>query len=78
MGSSQPSQFESELEKMTQDIAGLKESNSEKSQNWKRPVLKQLDPKSQNLVFQQIEVEEGTLNGQPAVKLFGVTEVWQF
>jgi len=33
IGSSQPSQFESELEKMTQDIAGLKEHNSEKSQS---------------------------------------------
>jgi len=75
LSSSQPSQFESELEKMTQDIAGLKENNSEKSQSWARPQLKALDPKTENLIFQQIEVEEGTLSGQPAVKLFGVTEV---
>lgn len=74
-GSSQPSQFESELEKMTQDIAGLKEHNSEKSQSWGRPPLTPIDPKTETLVFQQIEVEEGTLSGQPAVKLFGVTEV---
>lgn len=60
---------------MTQDIAGLKENNSEKSQSWARPQLKALDPKTENLIFQQIEVEEGTLSGQPAVKLFGVTEV---
>ncbi|KAG9245518.1 DNA polymerase family B-domain-containing protein [Calycina marina] len=74
LGSSQPSQFESELEKMTQDIAGLKENNSEKSQTWSRPPLKAIDPQNDRLVFQQIEVEEGTLNGQPAVKLFGVTD----
>ena len=77
IGSSQPSQFESELEKMSQDIAGLKENNSEKSQNWARPPLGKFDPELQNLVFQQIEVEEGMLNNQPAVKLFGVTEVRQ-
>jgi len=62
---------------MTQDIAGLKEHNSEKSQSWARPEVPALDTKTENLIFQQIEVEEGTLNGHPAVKLFGVTEVNQ-
>jgi DNA polymerase delta subunit 1 len=75
VGSSQPSHFESEvLEKMTQDMAGLKKNNSEKDQQWARPSLADFNPESQNLTFQQIEAEEGTLNGKATVKLFGVTE----
>jgi len=77
-GSSQPSQFESEvLEKMTQDMAGLKKSNSEKDQQWQRPPLIDFKPERDNLCFQQIDAEEGTLHGGKAtVKFFGVTEVW--
>lgn len=76
--SSQPkSQFETEtLEKLTQDITGLKENNSEKDQQWERPGLGDFDEKRDALVFQQIEAEEGTLHGgKTTVKLFGVTEV---
>lgn len=77
LGSSQPSQFESEvLVKMTQDMAGLKRSNLEKDQQWERPSLGDFDPQKDNLSFQSIECEEGTLhNGRATVKLFGVTEV---
>lgn len=77
IGSSQPSQFETEvLEKMTQDMAGLKKSNSEKDQEWERPALKNFNPEVDNLCFQQIESEEGTLHaGKATVKLFGITEV---
>ncbi|KAJ5046790.1 uncharacterized protein L3040_004016 [Drepanopeziza brunnea f. sp. 'multigermtubi'] len=76
LGSSQPSHFESEvLEKMTQDMAGLKKNNSEKDQQWARPSLADFKEGQDNLIFQQIECEEGTLNGGNAtVKLFGVTE----
>lgn len=78
-GSSQPqkSQFEEEvLEKLTQDISGLKESNSEKDQQWERPPLVDFDEKRDNVCFQQIDAEEGTLmGGRTTVKLFGVTEV---
>lgn len=77
LGSSQPkSAFESEvLEKLSQDISDLKQSNSEKDQAWERPRVVNFDPDRDNLVFQQIEVEEGTLSGgRVAVKLFGVTE----
>ena len=76
VGSSQPSHFESEvLEKMTQDMAGLKNNNSEKDQEWARPSLEDFNPQTDNLCFQQIEAEEGTLNGgKTTVKLFGVTE----
>ncbi|TAQ88751.1 hypothetical protein B7494_g2929 [Chlorociboria aeruginascens] len=75
-GSSQPSTFETEvLEKMTQDMVGLRNSNSEKDQEWARPSLSDFDAQKDNLVFQQIECEEGTLHGGKAtVKLFGVTE----
>jgi DNA polymerase delta subunit 1 len=77
-GSSQPkSKFESEvLEKMTQDIHGLKQRNSEKDQQWQRPGLDDFDGKKDTLCFQQIEIEEGTLHGgKVTLKLFGVTEV---
>jgi DNA polymerase delta subunit 1 len=75
VGSSQPSHFESEvLEKMTQDMAGLKKNNAESGQDWARPPLGDFDAETDSLVFQQIEVEEGTLHGLPAVKLFGVTD----
>ena len=78
IGSSQPkSQFEEEvLEKLTQDINGLKERGSEKDQQWARPPLDGFDESRSDLCFQQIEAEEGTIHGgKTAVKLFGVTEV---
>jgi DNA polymerase delta subunit 1 len=78
LGSSQPkSHFESEvLEKMTQDMEGLKKNNAEKDQQWARPSLGAFDPETDNLIFQKIEAEEGTLHGggKATVKLFGVTE----
>jgi DNA polymerase delta subunit 1 len=79
LASSQPSHFETEvLEKMTQDMAGLKKHNSEKDQQWKRPELGPFDPKTETLCFQQIEIEKGTLQGgggRSTCKLYGVTEV---
>lgn len=78
LGSSQPkSQFEEEvLEKLSQNIDGLKKNNQEKDQQWARPSLADFNPDVDNLIFQQIEVEEGTLHGgKAALKLFGVTEV---
>lgn len=78
-GSSQPkSQFEEEvLEKLTQDMNGLKRKNAEKDQHWSRPSLDGIfDERTDNLCFQQIDVEEGTLHGgKTTVKLFGVTQV---
>ena len=77
-GSSQPkSQFEEEvLEKLTQDISGLKQQNSEKDQQWERPGLQDFDAGKDCLCFQQIDAEESTLHGgKTTIKLFGVTEV---
>ncbi|KAL9098479.1 MAG: hypothetical protein Q9163_005869 [Psora crenata] len=77
-GSSQPlpkSQSIEVPEKLTQDMTGLKEQNSEKDQQWDRPNLNGFDPEKDNLCFQQIEAEEGTLQGgKTTIKLFGVTE----
>lgn len=78
LGSSQPkSQFEEDvLEKLTQDISGLKQNNSEKDQQWERPNLNDFNEGRDDLCFQQIEAEEGTLHGgRTCIKLFGVTEV---
>ena len=78
LASSQPkSAFESEvLEKMSQDISGLKQNNSEKDQSWDRPPVPEgFGPSTHKLCFQAIEAEEGTLaGGQATVKLFGVTD----
>lgn len=71
------SQFESDvLEKLSQGISELKQSNAEKDQAWERPLLRaDFHPSNTSLCFQQIEAEEGTLHGgSPTVKLFGVTE----
>ncbi|KAK3308577.1 DNA polymerase family B-domain-containing protein [Chaetomium strumarium] len=75
--SQQKSIFESEvLERMSQDISDLKQSNAEKDQIWDRPpVPRDFDPEKTSLSFQAIEAEEGTVaGGQPAVKLFGVND----
>ncbi|KAF2201011.1 catalytic subunit DNA polymeras-like protein delta [Delitschia confertaspora ATCC 74209] len=75
--SSQPkSQFEEEvLEKLTQDMNGLKQKNTERDQQWKRPPLDDFNEIRDSICFQQIEVEEGAIGGgKTAVKLFGVTE----
>jgi DNA polymerase delta subunit 1 len=78
-GSTQPqkSVFEEEvLEKMTQDINDLKQSNAEKDQQWERPPLGPFNPATDNICFQQIDAEEGRMAGdRMAVRLFGVTEV---
>lgn len=77
VNSSQPkSQFEEEvLEKLTQDIHGLKQNNSERDQQWQRPSIDDFDETKDSLCFQQIEAEEGALHGgKTTIKLFGVTE----
>ncbi|KAI1767420.1 DNA polymerase family B-domain-containing protein [Hypoxylon sp. FL1150] len=76
LASTQPkSAFESEvLEKLSQDISDLKQTNSEKDQAWERPPVVDFNPQRDNLIFQQIEAEEGTLGSKTAIKLFGVTE----
>ncbi|KAK4039821.1 DNA polymerase family B-domain-containing protein [Parachaetomium inaequale] len=75
--SQQKSAFETEvLERMSQDISDLKQSNAEKDQIWDRPPLpSDYDPDRDSLCFQAIEAEEGTISGgQATVKLFGVTD----
>lgn len=77
MNSSQPkSAFESEvLEKLSQDISSLKQNNTERDQAWDRPPVVDFVPERDNLCFQSIEAEEGTLHGGRAtVKLFGVND----
>jgi DNA polymerase delta subunit 1 len=69
------SEWEENLEKLTQNINGLKDSNAEKDQQWSRPSLNTFNEHRDKLCFQQIEVEEGTLRGDPTVRLFGVSEV---
>jgi DNA polymerase delta subunit 1 len=72
---SQPkSQFEETLEKLSQGISELKQNNAEKDQQWSRPSLDSFK-RDKPLVFQQIEIEQGTLLGNTTLRLFGITEV---
>ncbi|KAK5085171.1 DNA-directed DNA polymerase delta [Lithohypha guttulata] len=74
--SSQPSHFETEvLEKLSQDISGLKKNNAERDQQWERPPLVGFEPKKEILRFQSIDIEEGTLHGgKVTLKMFGISE----
>jgi DNA polymerase delta subunit 1 len=70
------SSFEEELGNLSQEISDLKGGNAETDQKWARPDLDpSFDPQTENLLFQQIDVEEGTLDGKTTIQLFGVTEV---
>ncbi|KAF2397683.1 hypothetical protein EJ06DRAFT_584086 [Trichodelitschia bisporula] len=75
-GSQPKSHFEEEvLEKLTQNISGLRKNNSERDQQWTRPSLDDFNEGEDSICFQQIECEEGTLHGgKTTVRLFGVTE----
>ncbi|KAL7273564.1 DNA-directed DNA polymerase delta [Rhizina undulata] len=69
------SSFEEDLHKLTQEVDNLKASNAETDQKWARPELdERFNPETNDLIFQQIDVEEGTLNEKPTIRLFGVTE----
>ncbi|KAL5611613.1 hypothetical protein BROUX41_000803 [Berkeleyomyces rouxiae] len=83
--SSQPkSEWENDLEKLSQDISELKQNNTEKDQAWNRAPVPPFDVSVDKLCFQSIEAEEGVLlqsdstgagdSMQATVKLFGVTE----
>jgi len=70
-----PSSFEEELGNLTEEIHALKDGNAETDQKWARPPLdSSWDSNKDSLVFQQIDVEEGLLNGKTSIRLFGVTE----
>ncbi|KAK6543072.1 DNA-directed DNA polymerase delta [Orbilia ellipsospora] len=68
------SSFEEDLGRLTQEIGGLKGANAETDQKWGRPSLDDWIPNETDLVFQQIDAEEGMWNGKTCVRLFGVTE----
>ncbi|KAF8542192.1 DNA polymerase delta catalytic subunit [Trichophaea hybrida] len=69
------SSFEEELGSLSQEIAELKDGNAERDQKWARPDLDpSWNPQTDNLLFQQIDVEEGMLDGKSTIRLFGVTE----
>jgi DNA polymerase delta subunit 1 len=74
--SSQPkSSFEEHLEQLSQNISGLKQNNAERDQKWARPSLDGFKPELDDVTFQQIDVEEGSVHNKQAIRLFGVSEV---
>ncbi|EPS44757.1 hypothetical protein H072_1289 [Dactylellina haptotyla CBS 200.50] len=68
------SSFEEDLGRLTQEIGDLKGANAETDQKWARPSLDDWKPNQEDLVFQQIDAEEGSWNDKTCVRLFGVTE----
>ncbi|TPX11063.1 uncharacterized protein E0L32_007924 [Thyridium curvatum] len=67
------SQFESDVLEAIDRV--IKQGATGKDQTWGRPPLTGFDPDNQDLCFQQIEAEEGTLDGgATVVRLFGVTK----
>lgn len=68
------SSFEEDLGRLTQGIGDLKGANAETDQKWARPSIDDWKPNEVDLIFQQIDTEEGYLNGKYCVRLFGVTE----
>ncbi|KAJ7224475.1 DNA polymerase family B-domain-containing protein [Mycena pura] len=74
--SSQPvqSSFTHALERLKEEsVEGTGEEGG--SDSWARPPLPHLDPKTDSIVFQQIDIEEGTnSNGDIELQMFGVTK----
>ncbi|KAF3171679.1 DNA-directed DNA polymerase delta [Orbilia oligospora] len=68
------SSFEEDLGRLTQEIGDLKGANAETDQKWARPSMDDWKPNEADLIFQQIDTEDGYWNGKPCVRLFGVTE----
>lgn len=65
----EPSSFEQELTKLTQDI----KSSDADDQKWARPGMDKWDSSKQDLTFQQLDAEEATLDGDTIVRMFGIT-----
>ncbi|KAF4467399.1 DNA polymerase delta subunit 1 [Fusarium albosuccineum] len=72
--SSQPkSSFESDVLETIDRV--IKQGASGTDQTWGRPPLTDFDPDNDNICFQQIEAEEGTIDGGvTVVRLFGITK----
>ncbi|KAK6520528.1 DNA polymerase delta catalytic subunit [Arthrobotrys conoides] len=68
------SSFEEDLGRLTQEIGDLKGANAETDQKWARPSMDDWKPNEVDLIFQQIDTEDGYWNGKPSIRLFGVTE----
>lgn len=74
-GKSERSNFEHDLERLTQEIKDAGDSSLEKDQKWSRPSMSTFDEKAESLCFQQIDIEESMDTTGPTLRLFGVTEV---
>ncbi|KAJ2721882.1 DNA-directed DNA polymerase delta [Coemansia sp. Benny D115] len=72
MNTELPEDFSRELEMLEHAEAPV----SDPKTTWPRPEAKVLDPKTMNLVFQQMEIDEQQVPGQNTVvaRMFGVTE----
>ncbi|ODQ54350.1 hypothetical protein SAICODRAFT_208664 [Saitoella complicata NRRL Y-17804] len=70
----QKTSFEDDLEKLTQEIRSHEGESMETDQKWARPVLAKINPNTDSIVFQQIDIDESTDSRGPTLRLFGVTE----
>lgn len=73
---SQQSSFADVLEQLTLDKSQNGAGSEGGANCWPRPSLKPLDEKRDTIIFQQIDIEEGTdhTNGDIILRMFGVTE----
>ncbi|SCV68659.1 BQ2448_780 [Microbotryum intermedium] len=63
--------FESILKELNEEVA-----TDSSDQKWSRPALPPIDPDTDALIFQQIELEEHVVPGTvPQIRAFGVTQV---
>ena len=66
--------FEEDLERLTQEIKDAPEGSLEKDQKWGRPPVMAFDVETDSISFQQIDIEESMDATGPTLRLFGVTD----
>ncbi|BFZ54093.1 DNA-directed DNA polymerase delta [Savitreella phatthalungensis] len=67
--------FEEDLERLTQEVKEAKRvGGAEHDQRWARPKLEPVEPRTNSLIFQSIEIEESQDMEGPTLRLFGVSE----
>ncbi|ODV92596.1 hypothetical protein CANCADRAFT_89320 [Tortispora caseinolytica NRRL Y-17796] len=69
----EPSTFETDLRQLAHDMVDHK-SEFASDQIWSRPQLPHIDPTITDINFQQIEVDDCTINGSSIIRFYGVTE----
>lgn len=73
-GRPEKTNFEEDLERLTQEIRDADGQSMEKDQKWARPPLAAFNTRDDVITFQQIDIEESMDHNGPTLRLFGLTE----